>query len=67
MITKEDAGSLLKAILKHDYTTIIDKLIEGEFFFMHFDVEKQRFDDLTFKDIVKAYYGLEEPNSHLIK
>ena len=65
MITKEDAGSLLKSILKHDYTTIIDKLIEGEFVFTHFDVDKQKLDDLTFKDIVKAYYGLKEAKSEI--
>ena len=60
MIDKEYAGLLLKDILTEDYSELFDKIIEGQFVFMHFDVDKQKFVRLTFKDIVMAYYELED-------
>ena len=58
MITKEDAHFYLSAILKESGHENYDEIIDGKFVFMHFDVDKQKFDRLTFKDIVMAYYGL---------
>ena len=68
MITKEEAEYFLKSIIKAlPVEGVIDEMIEGKEVIIHFDLDKQKFVRLTFKDIVKAYYGLEEakPKIHI--